>query len=61
MPSNTIILYLNGHSNFLHDERARNLEEAILWHNGEARKSKEKFMKLSKAEREVLVKFLKSL
>ena len=27
---------VNGHTRFLHDGRARNLEEAILWHGGEA-------------------------
>ena len=27
---------VNGHTLFLHDGRARNLTEAILWHGGEA-------------------------
>ena len=27
---------VNGHTRFLHDGRARSLEEAILWHGGEA-------------------------
>ena len=27
---------VNGHTRYLHDGRARNLEEAILWHGGEA-------------------------
>jgi CxxC motif-containing protein (DUF1111 family) len=52
---------VNGHSLLLHDGRARNLEEAILWHDGEGKKSKEEFMKLSKADRDALIRFLKSL
>jgi len=52
---------VNGYSFFLHDGRARNLEEAILWHNGEGKNSKEKFMTLNKEDRNALIKFLKSL
>lgn len=52
---------VNGHTRYLHDGRARNLEEAILWHGGEAQKSKEAFMNLSGTEREDLILFLKSL
>ncbi len=46
---------------YLHDGRARTVEEAILWHGGEAAKSKKKFMKLSKEERDELLAFLDSL
>lgn len=46
---------------FLHDGRARSLEEAILWHDGEAHTAKEAFRALSKARRDALVWFLKSL
>lgn len=52
---------VSGHTYFLHDGRARNLEEAILWHGGEAEKSKEHFKELSKEERNNLIKFLNSL
>ena len=52
---------VNGHTNYLHDGRARNLEEAVLWHGGEAQSSKEKFMALTKEEREALLAFLGSL
>lgn len=45
----------------LHDGRARNFQEAILWHGGEASIAKEKYMKLSKNDREKLIKFLKEL
>ncbi len=48
-------------SGFLHDGRARTLEEAILWHGGEAQSSQEKFKKLSSTERKALIQFLKSL
>lgn len=46
---------------YLHDGRARSIEEAILWHGGEAKASRTAFKKLSKAERAKLLKFLKSL
>ncbi len=46
---------------FLHDGRARSIEEAILWHGGEAELSKQLFKNLSKAERDDLLLFLNSL
>jgi len=52
---------VGGHSNFLHDGRARNIEEAILWHGGEAEKSKVQYTKLSKRDREKLLLFLRSI
>ncbi len=52
---------VSGHTNFLHDGRARNLTEAILWHGGEAEKSKERFRNLTAAQRHDLIKFLESL
>ena len=52
---------VNGHTHFLHDGRARNFEEAILWHGGEASNSTENFKRLSKDERNEVVKFLKAL
>lgn len=52
---------VNGHTNLLHDGRARNFEEAILWHGGEAEASREAFKKMEKSDREALVQFLKSL
>ncbi len=42
----------------LHDGRARNFQEAILWHGGEASKVKENYMNLSKQTREKLLNFL---
>ena len=52
---------VNGHTDFLHDGRARNLEEAILWHGGEAQSSREAFMSLSKSDRTNVLAFLKAL
>lgn len=52
---------VNGHTNLLHDGRARNVEEAILWHGGEAESSYQKFIQLSKHRREQIVKFINSL
>jgi CxxC motif-containing protein (DUF1111 family) len=52
---------VNGHPNFLHDGRARNLEEAILWHGGEAKAAREAFRLLPEKDREDLLTFLNSL
>ena len=49
------------YSSFLHDGRARTLEEAILWHGGEAEVSREIFRNLPKRERTALIEFLRSL
>ena len=52
---------VNKHTFFLHDGRARNLAEAILWHGGEAEQSKEQFVAMEEGDREALLKFLNSL
>ncbi|MEE3716066.1 di-heme oxidoredictase family protein [Tumidithrix elongata RA019] len=49
------------YSGFLHDGRARTLEEAILWHGGEAEKSKESFRAMPASDRAALLQFLHSL
>lgn len=51
----------NGIPFYLHDGRARTIEEAILWHGGEAEKSKHQFMQLKQSDRSKLIKFLNSL
>ncbi len=51
----------SGEANYLHDGRARSIEEAILWHGGEAEKSKKDFMDLAKEKRDKLILFLKSI
>jgi len=50
-----------GTAYYLHDGRAKTIEEAILWHDGEAKNAKQKFMQLSKADRDKLISFLQSL
>ena len=50
-----------GTGYYLHDGRARTIEEAILWHDGEAAKSKQAFMQLSQTDRAALMTFLGSL
>lgn len=52
---------VSGHTFFLHDGRARNLVEAILWHGGEAEAARDAFAQMSQATRDDLVAFLESL
>ncbi len=52
---------VNGHTFFLHDGRARNLTEAILWHGGEALKARNAFASLNRNDRIALLTFLESL
>ena len=52
---------VSGHSFLLHDGRARSIEEAILWHGGEASAARAAFMALSARERAQLIAFLESL
>ncbi|WP_419905730.1 di-heme oxidoredictase family protein [Kiloniella sp.] len=52
---------VNGHTYFLHDGRARNLLEAILWHGGEAQASRDTVVDMTPEERRSLLKFLESL
>lgn len=46
---------------FLHDGRARTLEEAVLWHGGEAESAREKFRGAKAGDRAALLAFLESL
>ena len=52
---------VSGHTNFLHDGRARSLLEAILWHGGEAEGARQTVVDMSKDQREQLIAFLNSL
>lgn len=56
-----LIATVNGHTNLLHDGRAKNVEEAILWHGGEALTAKNEYKKLSLKDRKALVAFINSL
>lgn len=52
---------VNPMAGFLHDGRARTLEEAVLWHGGEAEYSVTQFKNLSQIDREKIIAFLNSL
>ncbi len=52
---------VNGHTFFLHDGRARNLLEAILWHGGEAQTARDKVVAMQPDDRAALIRFLESL
>jgi CxxC motif-containing protein (DUF1111 family) len=56
-----LVQVVNGHTNFLHDGRARSLLEAVLWHGGEAKKASERVRQLSRDDRAALIAFLESL
>ena len=56
-----LIPVINKHDLLLHDGRARGAAEAILWHGGEAEKSREAFRNAAKPERDALIAFLNSL
>lgn len=52
---------VSGHSQFLHDGRARDLLEAVLWHGGEAQAAQQHVLGFDAAQREALLAFLNSL
>ena len=52
---------VNPQAGFLHDGRARTLEEAILWHGGEAAAAAARYQQMAEAERQALIDFLNSL
>ena len=52
---------VNGHANFLHDGRARSVLEAILWHGGEAKTSRDRVTLMTRAQRADLIRFIESL
>lgn len=56
-----LVRTVNRHTRFLHDGRARSLEEAVLWHGGEAAAARREFEKLPARERRNLIAFLRSL
>ncbi|WP_340150883.1 di-heme oxidoredictase family protein [uncultured Sneathiella sp.] len=56
-----LVQSVNKHSRFLHDGRARSIEEAILWHGGEAENAKESFRNMEISKRMQLLAFLNSL
>lgn len=56
-----LVKTVNHHTFFLHDGRARSLEEAILWHGGEGEASTQAYKSLTKDQRQAMLRFLESL
>jgi len=52
---------VNGSTALLHDGRARNVIEAILWHGGEAQVSRDAFANMPREDRDALVYFVESI
>ena len=52
---------VSGSTALLHDGRARSIEEAILWHGGEAKSQQESFKRLNKEDRKFLIEFMKGI
>ena len=52
---------VNERATYLHDGRARTIAEAVLWHGGEAERSRDAFVAMPAADREALLAFLESL
>ncbi len=56
-----LVKTVNPAATFLHDGRARNIEEAILWHGGEAESANTAFQQLSAENRLQILAFIESL
>ncbi|MCF2903659.1 c-type cytochrome [Octadecabacter sp. CECT 8868] len=52
---------VSGHTQFLHDGRARSLLEAVLWHGGEAQAARDRVIEMPPEDRAALITFLESL
>lgn len=56
-----LVQTVNVEATFLHDGRARTIEEAVLWHGGEAQNSLTAFKQLTSAQRAQVLAFIESL
>ncbi|MDU0354019.1 di-heme oxidoredictase family protein [Paraglaciecola aquimarina] len=56
-----LVQTVNPDATFLHDGRARTIEEAILWHGGEAENSLTAFKQLNQNQRAQVLTFIESL
>ncbi len=56
-----LVKIVNPKARFLHDGRASTITEAILWHGGEAKKSREQFLKLNEKNKKKLIYFIEKL
>src|SRR5207237_7192825 len=54
-------LQVSGFVQLLHDGRAADVEQAILWHGGEALVSRNRFASLSARQRKLLIDFVRTL
>ncbi|QZE14061.1 thiol oxidoreductase [Halosquirtibacter laminarini] len=52
---------VNTHTDYLHDGRARNVFEAIMWHGGEGDVSRQIFANMNANDRQALIAFVNSL
>ncbi len=55
-----LLQIVNGHVSLLHDGRARSIEEAILWHGGEAEAASQEFQALTAPNRVMVLAFVAS-
>jgi CxxC motif-containing protein (DUF1111 family) len=51
---------INPNVRYLHDGRARSIEEAILWHSGQGASTRDRFKQLSADDRQSLIDFVNS-
>ncbi len=56
-----LLQVVNGHTNLLHDGRARGVLEAVLWHGGEAEASRKAFQEMPRDQRQAVLRFVESL
>jgi CxxC motif-containing protein (DUF1111 family) len=56
-----LVQTVNANATFLHDGRARTIEEAVLWHGGEAQNSLTAFKQLNSDQRSQVLAFIESL
>jgi len=56
-----LVPVVNEHSHYLHDGRARNLHEAVLWHDGQARRARLRYERLSADDQAALLAFVAAL
>jgi CxxC motif-containing protein (DUF1111 family) len=58
----TTAAYVSGQPlRLLHDGRARSVEEAILWHDSEARRARDTYSRLTKEQRRVVLEWIQDL
>lgn len=52
---------LKGAGYLLHDGRAQTIEQAVIWHGGEAETAKQRYVQLKHRQRSALLEFLESI